>query len=139
MTGADGKKHRPTDAYRTSGRHQLYNARPERNRKARRLACGVLIAVIFVGMFAQVFSLAQLMGQQKRIASVAKQVRELKSQKENMEVALNQYKRIDVLTERAAELGMVQPDAASVRTVSVTIASEESDTNAQTALGGENE
>ncbi|MDO4356668.1 MAG: septum formation initiator family protein [Clostridia bacterium] len=137
MAVAGRQNRHPADAYRRNGRHQLYNARRKRGWTARKLACATLVAVIFVGMFAQVYSLALLMGQQKQIVATTRQIRELKSQKENLEVALNQYKRLDLLSERAAKLGMVQPDAESVRLVSVTMESTQSDTNAQTAFGGE--
>ena len=137
MAGTTRQSRQRTDAYRTGGRHQLYNARRKRGWTGRNWACALLVAVIFTGMFVQVFSLAQLMGQQKQIAATSRRIRELKSQKENMEVTLNQYKRLDALSERAEQLGMVQPDMASVRRVPVTIASVESDTNAQTAFGGE--
>ncbi len=137
MAMAQRQVRRPADAYRRDSRRQAHGARRRRGWTARKLACAVLIAVIFTGMFAQVYSLALLMGQQKQIVATTRQIRELQSQKENLEVALNQYKRLDLLSERAAKLGMVQPDAESVRIVSVTTESTESDTNAQTAFGGE--
>lgn len=122
-----------------SGCNQLYNARRPRPKK-RNWACCVLVAAIFVGMFAQITCLAQLMGQSKQIATAAASVKSLKAEKQNLEVALNQHKNLDNVQAKAEKLGMVPVSAENVRRVPVNLAANNnSDTNAQTANNGGNQ
>lgn len=124
---------------RRGSRNQLYNARRERPKKRNWAVC-VLVAVIFVGMFAQVSCLAQLMSQSKQIAAAAATVKSLKAEKQNMQVALNQHKNLDNVQAKAEKLGMVPVSADSVRRVPVNLAANNnSNTNAQTANNGENQ
>lgn len=134
---------RPQEQYRRDDRrrpvrNELYNARKPRARK-RNWACYVLVAVIFVGMFAQVFSLAQLMGQNKQIADANRTLKQLRAEKQNLEVALNQHKNLRNVEARAEDLGMVPLTADAIRRVPVMMAAQNSDTNAQTASNGGNQ
>lgn len=129
---------RRADAYPRIDRHQMYTRRNERGRRRLQWPVMVLVTVIFVGMFAQLFVLARMTSQQKQIAAIVKNNFDLTSRRDNLQVTLNQRSNIDSLTERATELGMFYPGSDSVRVVHVSVASAQSDTNAQTAYGGEN-
>lgn len=134
---------RPQDRYysdsrRRTVRNELYNARKLRPKKRNWAVC-VLVAVIFVGMFAQVYSLAQLMGQNKQIAAANASMKQLKAEKQNLEVALNQHKNLKNVEARAEDLGMVPLSADAIRRVPVMMTAQNSDTNAQTANNGGNQ
>lgn len=132
------QNHYRSDSCRRPVRNELYNARKPRAKK-RSWACYVLVTVIFVGMFAQVFSLAQLMGQSKQIAAAKASMKQLKAEKQNLEVALNQHKNLKNVEARAEDLGMVPLSADAIRRVPVMMAANDSDTNAQTANNGGNQ
>lgn len=127
----------PHTARRNRGRSELYNARKPRRRF--NWACCVLIAVIFIGSFAQVYSLACLMKQNGVIRENSAYVRQLRDDVRNAENVLLQHTNINVIRRGATALGMVAADSCEIRHVQVTLSATGSDTNAQTAYGGGNQ
>lgn len=115
---------------------ELYNARQPKRR--RNWACCVLIAVIFVGSVLQVWQLAGLMGQNKRIAEESTYVRTLRDEVRNTQNLILQHTNLEVISREAAKLGMVAvSEDTEIRNVPVAVMAKNSDTNAQTAYGGQ--
>ena len=111
-----------------------------RVRRERRLTKVLLIAaalVFFCGLFGQIALRAQLSGQNKRLASLEKEIQALSANAANLDLSINQRHNLDEIGRKAILLGMEQPDESRLRVVSLPQANGE--TSAQTVLndGGE--
>ena len=111
-----------------------------RVRRERRLTKVLLIAaalVFFCGLFGQIALRAQLSGQNKRLASLEKEIQALSANAANLDLSINQRHNLDEIGRKAILLGMEQPDESRMRVVSLPQANGE--TSAQTVLndGGE--
>lgn len=101
-----------------NGMRNMKTRRARRQRFTRILMC-LFALVMFAGLFSQITMLAKVSGQQKQIAKVEKQIRELTANADNLNLCLNQYKNLDRVAARAQQLGMERPNETQIRVVSL--------------------
>ena len=112
-------------------RKQTKRARLEQGRRARRIMTTAFVAVLFVGLFVQIFMIARLAGQNKAIQAVETEIKHLSAEANNLNLALNQYRSTARVESQAKRLGMERPEGEQLRVVSVPEIIE--DTSAQSA------
>ena len=103
----------------------------KQRRVSRRLMIA-FIALMVVGLFAQIAMIARLSGQNKEIRSVEKEIKELNASAENLNLGLNQYGNLERVALLADKLGMQKPAEGQIRVVSLPDILE--DTSAQNAV-----
>lgn len=115
----------------TSGRRQA------RNSRRGKVLLALAAIVLFTGLFVQISMLARISGQNKRAASVEREIAALNANADNLELSINQYHNLDQIAVRAQQMGMEQPDETQIRVIRVAQNSGE-DTSTQTAerIGG---
>lgn len=101
-----------------NGMRNMKTRRARRQRFTRILMC-LFALVMFAGLFSQITMLAKVSGQQKQIAKVEKQIRELTANADNLSLCLNQYKNLDRVAALAQQLGMERPNETQIRVVSL--------------------
>lgn len=101
-----------------NGMRNMKTRRARRQRFTRILMC-LFALVMFAGLFFQITMLAKVSGQQKQIAKVEKQIRELTANADNLSLCLNQYKNLDRVAALAQQLGMERPNETQIRVVSL--------------------
>lgn len=101
-----------------NGMRNMKTRRARRQRFTRILMC-LFALVMFAGLFSQITMLAKVSGQQKQIAKVEKQIRELTANADNLSLCLNQYKNLDRVAALAQQLGMERPDETQIRVVNL--------------------
>lgn len=84
----------------------------------------LLAGVIFVGLFFWIGMLAQISGQSKEIATVTKDMVDLRARSENLALSLSMLENPERIETLALQLGMERPDESAIRVVSLPIANE---------------
>ena len=110
---------------------QTKRRRLERGRRDRRIMTVAFVAVLFVGLFVQIFMIARLAGQNKQMQALETEMKTLRADADNLNLALNQYRSTARVETQAKKLGMEKPEAEQLRVVSVPEIIE--DTSAQSA------
>ena len=118
-------------------RNETKRARNQRQQEAGRRMMLVFAAVFFIGLALQITMVVRLMQQNKRMQALEAEIRQWSARADNLELAVNQYKRLDRVAEQAARLGMEEPTGDQIRVVNVPELIE--DTSAQSAGKGAGE
>lgn len=96
------------------------NARQMRREREQRLSRVLLIVaalVLFCGLFGQIALRAQISGQNKQIASVQAEIKSLTANADNMSLSINQRHNLAEIGQKAALLGMEQPNESQMRVI----------------------
>lgn len=101
-----------------NGMRNMKTRRARRQRFTRILMC-LFALVMFAGLFSQITMLAKVSGQQKQIAKVEKQIRELTANADNLSLCLNQYRNLDRVAALAQQMGMERPNETQIRVVNL--------------------
>ena len=100
-------------------RNNTKRSRRIQERKAGKVLMIVFIAVLFVGMFAQIAMIARLTRQNKQLRAVEAGVKQLGATAENLTLAINQLSEPGQLEAHARRLGMQTPSPEQLRVVNL--------------------
>lgn len=100
-------------------RGQTKRSRAEQEQRASRTMMLVFVAVLFVGFFLQIFMVARLARQNKRMQAMELEIRDLSATADNLSLALSHYSSLDRVAAQAEKLGMEKPTEGQIRVVSV--------------------
>lgn len=100
-------------------RNQNKRSRAEHQRRASRRLLMVFMAVLFVGLFVQIFMVARLARQNKRIQALELEIRDLSATADNLSLSLSHYRSLDRVAAQAEKLGMDVPAEGQIRVVNV--------------------
>lgn len=100
-------------------RKQTKRSRLEQGRRVRRIMTAAFVAVLFVGLFVQIFMITRLAGQNKEMQDLEYEMKTLRADANNLNLALNQYRSTERVEAQAKKLGMERPEAEQLRVVSV--------------------
>ena len=108
-----------------------------RQRHLNRVLMIVFVAVLFVGMFAQVTMLSKLSAQSKAGRAVEQEIKNLSANRDNLKRSVNQFKSPERIRRLALGLGMYEPDGSQLRVVSLPAALENTSTQSADISGAE--
>ena len=109
-----------------------------RRERASRILLLVLAGVLFTGLFMQIGWLSEISRQSKQNDALSREITELSATADNLRVALSRYHNLEIIQQKAEQLGMTLPDSSQIRVISLPIEMTQG-TSAQTAAmnGGE--
>lgn len=111
--------------------------RREREKRLSRTLLILAAIVLFCGLFGQIALRAQLSGQAKQMASVQAEIKALSANAENLGLSINQRHNLAEISQKAAQLGMEQPDESCMRVVSLPAMNGTTSTQTVTNVSGE--
>ena len=100
-------------------RNNKKRSRQTRQKQINRRLRLIFAAVLFIGLFAQIFMIARLSAQNKKLRSVEASIKNLTSEIQNYDLALNQLRNPERIGRRAAALGMFKPEGNQLRVVNL--------------------
>ena len=118
------------------GRSQ-WSARRRRQQRLSRVLAVVAVAVLFGGLFGQIAVRARISAQTKKIDAVRSQIQELDASVRNLDLCINQHHNLEIIGDRARELGMEAPVDDQLRVVNLPQVA--GDTSTQTVVNDDGE
>lgn len=114
-----------------------WSARRRREQRVSRVLAVTAAVVFFGGLFGQIALRAQISGQAKKIDAVHREIQALSANAENLDLCINQYHNLEIIGQRARQLGMDVPVDDQLRVVSLPQVG--GDTSTQTVANGDGE
>ena len=116
---------------------RMQSARRAREMKLSRALMAVFAVVLLVCVFSQIALMARRSGQNKQAVSIARELRSLTAQTDNLRLSLNQYHNLDRIAARAQQLGMEQPTETQIRVVNLPALIDGTSTQSAENIGAE--
>lgn len=114
-----------------------WSARRRREQRVSRVLAVTAAVVFFGGLFGQIALRAQISGQAKKIDAMHREIQALSANAENLDLCINQYHNLEIIGQRARQLGMDVPVDDQLRVVSLPQVG--GDTSTQTVANGDGE